>query len=141
MHRCSLLSSRYTAVAQTICLNVFEAFTAEALAAMGQPAVRDRLYKRLDSMGITAHRSCSGGVSGDDDGKGVSGDDDGEAGDGGGELPSWLEARISKHGVPFHKYVLLREADDPEDDLCEFEKQTLANIAANRKKLQELGLL
>ena len=46
-----------------------------------------------------------------------------------------------KHGVPFYKYVLLPEADDPEEDLCEYEQRTQANIAANRKKLEELGLL
>ena len=56
-------------------------------------------------------------------------------------LPAWLEARVSKCGVPFHKYAPLREADDPEDDLSEYEKANHANIEANRKKLEELGLL
>ena len=113
-------------MAQTICLNVFEAFTAEALAALGKPQVRDRLYGRLDAMGIHAHRE--GGMQ-----PGVDANVD--------ALPSWLEARVSKHGVPFYKYVLLPEADDPEEDLCEYEQRTQANIAANRKKLEELGLL
>ena len=39
------------------------------------------------------------------------------------------------------KYVPLREAEDPADDLCEYEKQNQANIAANRQKLEALGLL
>ena len=56
-------------------------------------------------------------------------------------LPAWLEARVSKHDVPFYKYTPLREAEDPEDDLCEYEKWINANIAANREKLAELGLL
>ena len=120
------LNEQYTAVAQTICPNVFEAFTAEALAALGKPQVRDRLYERLDAMGIHAHRESS-----------VQADVDANVD----ALPNWLEARVSKHGVPFYKYVLLPEAEDPDEDLCEYEQQTQANIAANRKKLEELGLL
>ena len=98
---------------------------------MGKPEVRNKLYARLDGMGMDAHRSYGSGGDGD----GATGTSPGT-----GELPGWLEARISKHGVPFYKYVL-READEPEDELCEYEKQTLANIAANRRKFEELGLL
>ena len=100
-------------------------------------------------MGIIAHRMCGGSGGG---GGGGGGGNGGGGGSGiGGQLgdfhnevnalPDWLEARVSKHGVPFYKYILLREAEDPEDDVCEYEKQTLANIAENRKKLEELGLL
>ena len=125
------LNEQYKSVAQTICLNVFEAFTAEALAALGKPGVRDKLYAQLDGMGITAHRGGDAGGNA-------------HACDGGTDaaaLPAWLEARVSKCGVPFHKYAPLREADDPEDDLSEYEKANHANIEANRKKLEELGLL
>ena len=123
-------------------MNVFEAFTVEALAALGKPDARERLYTRLDSEGITAHRSWGGGSGG---GSGAA--NGGGAGEQGyvygnvDALPNWLEARVSKHGVPFYKYAPLREADDPEDDLCEYEKQNQANIEANRRKLDELGLL
>jgi len=130
------LSAQYTAVAQTICLNVFEAFAAEALAAMGKPCARDALYTRLDAMHLTAHRQPY-----HVGGSGQSSEDGSENA----ALPGWLEARVSKLGVPFCKYVPLREADDtgddPADDLCEYEKQNLANIESNRKKLEELGLL
>ena len=137
------LSDQYKAVAQTICLNAFEAFTAEALAAMGNLAVREKLYAHIDALQPTTPRvgERDGERGGERGGCNASGCGASESNGKDTELPAWLEARISKHGVPFYRYAPLREDDESEDELCQYERQNLANIAANRKKLEELGLL
>ena len=61
-----------------MCVNVFEAFAAEALAAMGHTAPRERL---LQSLGASV----------------VAPDDQSE----------WLEPRESGHGVCFENYLRL----------------------------------
>ena len=109
------LTAQYAAVAQTICLNIFEAFQAEVLAAIGKPSVRTELYERLDRMGVTAHRSSGSG--------------------------SWLETRVSRTGVPFYKYLNLKEFDDPADELSEYELWVQENIRENKRLLEKLGLV
>ena len=103
---------------------MFDAFTAEALAAMEKPDMRQALYARLDGMGCTTHRGS-------------------DSGGGANALPTFLEAQVSKLGVPFHRYRPLSEAEvgGDEDELCEYDREKQASIAENRQKLQELGLL
>lgn len=129
------LQVQYTAVAQTICLNVFEAFTVEVLAAIGKPGPRDRLYASLEDPAVCRGTTSLGGSSS------TSGSSSSSARHTG--PPCWLEPRLSKLGVPFAKYMPLRGTDDdllPEDSLSEYEKQNLASIEHNRSILVELGL-
>jgi len=93
-------------------LNVFEAFTAEALAAMEKPDMRQALYARLDGMGCTTHRGSDSGASAD-------------------ALPSFLEAQVSKLGVPFYRYRPLSEAEVGADE-DEYDRDEQARIAENR---------
>ncbi len=112
-------TEQYNQVCQTICLNVFEAFSAEALAALGKYEPREQLYARLDGMGVEAHRI---GTPASDD-----------------AAPDWLDARYSKHGVRFEKYVLGSTVKlHPEDDLCDYERQNRQNQERNRIFLEEL---
>jgi hypothetical protein len=128
------LQVQYTAVAQTICLNVFEAFTVEVLAAIGKPGPRDRLYASLEDPAVCRGTTSLGGSSSS------SGSSSSCAGHT--DPPCWLKPRLSKHGVPLDKYMPLRSTDDllREDSLSEYEKQNLASIEHNRSILVELGL-
>jgi hypothetical protein len=120
------LQAQYEAVCQTVCVNVFEAIAAEALAAIGKPGPRDELYERLrrdESIDLAA------------------------AGGGGG-VPEWVEVRISPHGLPFFKYKPLggdrgkAAAECALDDaLSEYELSVRASILENHEFLKTIGLM
>lgn len=96
------LNSQYTAVCQTVCVNVVEALAAEALAAMGKHGPRDELRRRLTGAGMGRADAADVGDNAVDEG----------------ELPPWLERRTSAHGVMYHKYVALAAMDEcaPEEE-------------------------
>ena len=77
---------QYSAVCQTVCVNVFEAFAAEALAAMGKPQPREQLRCSLPDWDYMADPS------------------------------SFLEQRVSYTGVPYEKYVPLHDDEEMEED-------------------------
>ena len=111
--------------------SVFEAFTAEALAAMGKPEARELLYRRLDEKGVTAHRTQAMVAA------------DGAADDASLELASascvWLESRKSRLDVPYEKYKPLRGAILFEEDVvCEYEKSAQERRAENTRFFDSL---
>jgi len=79
--------------------------------------MRQALYARLDGMGCTTHRGSDSGAGAD-------------------TLPSFLEAQVSKLGVPFYRYRPLSEAEaevgGDEDEQCEYDRDEQARIAENR---------
>ncbi len=75
--------------------------------------MRQALYARLDGMGCTTHRGSDSGAGAD-------------------TLPSFLEAQVSKLGVPFYRYRPLSEAEVDEDEQCEYDRDEQARIAENR---------
>ena len=83
--------------------------------------MRQALYARLDGMGCTTHRGSDSGAGAD-------------------ALPSFLEAQVSKLGVPFYRYRPLSEAEVGADE-DEYDRDEQARIAENRQKLEELGLV
>lgn len=70
-------AEQYAAVCQTVCVNVFEAFAAEALAAMGKSEPREQLKRSLPDWQHTTDAS------------------------------TFLESRVSHTGVTFEKYIAL----------------------------------
>ena len=86
------LSEQHEAVCQTVCVNVFEAFAAEALVAMGYTAPRERLLQSLGTAVVAPNGQSE-----------------------------WLQPRESGHGVCFEDYLPLMgsgaaEADRDDDD-------------------------
>ena len=74
---CGNDAEQYAAVCQTVCVNVFEAFAAEALAAMGKREPREVLRRSLPEWQHAADAS------------------------------TFLESRVSHTGVAFEKYIAL----------------------------------
>lgn len=103
-------NEQYSKVCQTICVNVFEAFAAEALAAMGLTAPRDALRRQVTADQARSNAQASGGAAaaGHGDEPGVDGLDPGE-------VHAWLdqledlEPRSSPQSLPYEKYKPLKD--------------------------------
>jgi hypothetical protein len=124
------LADQYAAVCQTVCVNLVEAFAAEALAAMGIVRPRDELRRNFPPVfADTADAPLEGGAGLDgriEDGSEGSGEESEDC------FP-WLEARISKWGVKLHKYVHCETngaAKDPLDVGMALEEDTVGTVTA-----------
>jgi len=107
------LHDQYSAVCQTVCVNVFEVFTAQALDAMGITEPLRALRERRSHE--TTHRPGDGYD---------------------------IVERTSKLGVPYLKFVFRNKQWEPleEDELSEYERQRHAQIDENQRMRTTLGL-
>lgn len=97
------LHDQYSLACQTVCVNVFEAFAAEALAAMGKPGPRDKLRQSVEAGLVGASADWSERQS---------------------DERNWLWAKTSIHGVPYEEYYAMAlEQDLLEEDELRSEHQ------------------